>query len=524
MKEFTELLSDLILTTSINRKVELLCSYFGKTKCPERGIAVAAIVGDLESKFIKSSFLKDLMSTQIDPTLFAYSYDYVGDLAETMALLWPQKSEAKIPSLSEVFKDLKNSSKEELKITIPNLLDNFSTEQRWAFIKLFTGGLRVGVSARLVKKALAIYGNTELEEIEKLWHGLKPPYFDLFLWLEGKEKKPKVSSENIFHPMMLANPINEDRDLPKINANDFIVENKWDGIRVQISSSDHHCRLFSRTGDEITNSFPDLVEAVRGNFVFDGELLAGKHNIPRSFSELQKRLNKKKPTSNFVTENPVFVKIYDVLFFKGVDQRDKTLKERRVLLDGFFKKEKKPLFLSETIRFIDLEDLTLIRDKISEEYAEGLMLKDINSLYVSGRPRGPWFKWKREAKILDAIIMYAQRGHGRRSSYYSDFTFGVLDKTGNLVPIGKAYTGFSDLELIKLDRFVRNNTVGRFGPVREVNKTLVVEVAFDKLMQSQRHKSGIAMRFPRINRIRWDKPVAEVVPLESIRDEFLLKK
>ena len=521
MKEFTELLSDLILTTSINRKVELLCSYFGKTNCPERGIAVAAIVGDLESKFIKSSFLKDLISTQIDPTLFAYSYDYVGDLAETIALLWPQKSEDKTPSLSKVFKDLKNSSKEELKIIIPNLLDNFSSDQRWAFIKLFTGGLRVGVSARLVKKALAIYGNTELEEIEKLWHGLQIPYTDLFLWLEGRGEKPQVASNSIFHPMMLSNPINEDRELPNIDANDFIVENKWDGIRLQISSSEGHCKLFSRTGDEITQSFPELVQAIHGNFVFDGELLAGKNNVPSSFNKLQKRLNKKKPTQNFILENPVFIKVYDVLFFEGIDQRDKTLQERKALLNGFFNETRIPLFLSETIQFNDSDHLRRIKDKISEEYAEGLMLKNLHSCYVSGRPRGLWYKWKREAKTLDAIIMYAQRGHGKRSSYYSDFTFGVLNEVGNLVPIGKAYTGFTDLELLKLDKFVRSNTIGRFGPVREVNKTLVVEVAFDKIMQSNRHKSGIAMRFPRFKRIRWDKPVNEVEPLEKIMDEFL---
>ena len=521
MKQFTQLLSDLILTTSRNRKVDLLCSYFGETNCPERGIAVAAIVGDLEFKFIKSSFLKDLMNMQIDPKLFSYSYDYVGDLAETIALLWPQKSKDEIPGISEVFEKLKNSSKEELKITIPKLLDNLSSDERWAFIKLFTGGLRVGVSARLIKQALAKFGGTELEEIEKIWHGLKAPYSNLFLWLEGKEEKPHVSHENIFHPMMLANPLNEERELPKINPIDFIAENKWDGIRVQISSSDGHCKLFSRTGDEISNSFPDLQQVIEGNFVFDGELLAGKNNIPGTFNDLQKRLNKKNPSDKFMAANPVFVKIYDVLFFKGADQRDKTLQERRALLVDFFKNAKGPLFISDTIRFKNYQDLVSIKDKISEEYAEGLMLKNIHSFYVSGRPRGSWFKWKREAKILDAIIMYAQRGHGKRSSYYSDFTFGVLDMTGKLVPIGKAYSGFTDLELVKLDKFVRNNTIGRFGPVREVNKTLVVEVAFDRLMESKRHKSGVAMRFPRFSRIRWDKPAAEVEKLEYIRDQFL---
>ena len=198
MKQFTQLLLDLTLTTSRNWKVELLCSYFNETNCPERGIAVAAIVGDLEFKFIKSSFLKELMNMQIDSTLFSYSYDYVGDLAETMALLWPQNSEDEIPSLSTVFEELKTSSKNELKTIIPKFLDSFSSDERWAFIKLFTGGLRVGVSARLVKQALAVFGNTNLEEIEKIWHGLQTPYSDLFLWLEGKGDKPQVSSKSIF--------------------------------------------------------------------------------------------------------------------------------------------------------------------------------------------------------------------------------------------------------------------------------------------------------------------------------------
>ena len=521
MEAFSNLLSDLILTGSRNRKISLLVEYFSTTADPDRGYALAALTGTLNFKNIKSSLFKELIREKQDGYLFDLSYDYVGDLAETVSLLWDQKKAGNMPSLSSLFDSLARVKKEDLKNKVSEVLDIGTADQRWAFIKLFTGGLRIGVSSRLVKQALANYGNVNLEEIEKIWHGLNIPYIDLFSWLEKKDNKPKISIYDIFHPMMLAHPLVAEKDLTTANPRNFIAEYKWDGIRVQIVSHSEGCRLYSRTGDEVTNSFPEISKAIKGNFVLDGELLAGIDNKPKTFNDLQQRLNKKSPTEKFIKINPSFVKVYDVLFFNGIDLRDNPLNERKKVLNSYFNKNRSPLFLSETIKFKNWEELDKIRDISDNQIHEGVMIKLTSSPYISGRPRGKWFKWKRNPKIVDAIIMYAQRGHGKRSSFYSDYTFGVFNKDEELVPIGKAYSGFTDEELNRLDKFVRTRTTNRFGPVREVEKTLVVEIAFDDISFSKRHKSGIALRFPRFKRIRWDKPVNEVETLEQITKSYL---
>ena len=521
MKAFSNLLTNLILTSSRNRKISLLVEYFSSTPDPDRGYALAALTGSLKVKNIKAAFFKELVREKQDEYLFALSYDYVGDLAETVSLLWDKKNDGDIPSLSILLDSLAKVKGEDLKRNIIDILDSSDADQRWAFIKLFTGGLRIGVSSRLVKKALSIYGNVDLNEIEKIWHGLALPYINLFAWLEKRDQKPKISFYDIFHPMMLAHPLVLEKDLTTANPKDFIAEYKWDGIRIQIVSYSEGCRLYSRTGDDVTNSFPEISKAIKGNFVLDGELLAGIDNEPKSFNDLQQRLNKKSPTEKFIKTNPSFVKVYDVLFFNGLDLRDNPLNERKKILNSYFNKNRSPLFLSETIKFRNWEELNEIRDISDNQIHEGVMIKLTSSPYISGRPRGKWFKWKRNPKLVDAIIMYAQRGHGKRSSFYSDYTFGVFNKDEELVPIGKAYSGFTDEELNRLDKFVRTKTIKRFGPVREVEKTLVVEIAFDAISLSKRHKSGVALRFPRFKRIRWDKPICEVETLEQIRESFL---
>ena len=321
--------------------------------------------------------------------------------------------------------------------------------------------------------------------------------------------------------MMLAHPLVMEKDLAAANPKDFVAEYKWDGIRVQIVSHSEGCRLYSRTGDEVSKSFPEIIKTIQGNFVLDGELLAGINNEPKTFNDLQQRLNKKAPSEKFIKKNPCFIKVYDVLFFNGEDLRDKALIERKKVLNSYFSINRSPMFLSETIEFKDWRFLDKIRDISDKQIHEGVMIKSVSSPYIAGRPRGKWFKWKRNPKNVDAIIMYAQRGHGKRSSFYSDYTFGVFNKEKELVPIGKAYSGFTDEELNRLDKFVRSKTINRFGPVREVEKTLVVEIAFDEMSLSNRHKSGIALRFPRFKRIRWDKPTNEVETLEQIRKSFL---
>jgi DNA ligase-1 len=523
MKDFARLLETLVLTPSRNRKIEALAEYFKSTPDPDRGYALAAITRDLSLKNLKSSNLKQLAMERVDPVLFGLSYDYVGDLGETIALIWPDHTPGELPSVSDFIDMIETTAKKDLPAKVSAILDMADSNQRWAIIKLVTGNLRVGVSARLAKTALSHYSGHTLEEIEKIWHGLEIPYLDLFEWLDGKAEKPSINHAQTFHPMMLSNPVDEEKDFPKMNPDDFMAEWKWDGIRVQLVFDKDQARMFSRTGDDISHTFPDLTESLNGAAVLDGELLVGHHFEPLPFNDLQQRLNRKTVVKKHLTDYPAFVRIYDILFDGEEDIRALPMKERRKRLESWMKRhENKRLNISQLLSFQNWEDLEKQRLQGAEEHGhEGIMIKLKDSPYLSGRPKGLWYKWKRDPRLVDAIIMYAQRGHGKRSSYYSDYTFGVWQ--GNeIVPIGKAYSGFTDQELKELDKWVRANTVDRFGPVREVKKELVVEVAFDSAHESTRHKSGMALRFPRINRIRWDKPAQEVESLDAVKGHFNL--
>ncbi|MHB8286224.1 MAG: cisplatin damage response ATP-dependent DNA ligase, partial [Caulobacteraceae bacterium] len=309
----------------------------------------------------------------------------------------------------------------------------------------------------------------------------------------------------------------------KLDPADYAAEWKWDGIRVQASREAGVARLYTRTGDDISASFPDLMEALDFEGVVDGELLVMRDGRAASFGDLQQRLNRKSVDAKLMTAHPVGIRAYDLLAEAGEDTRSLPFAERRNRLEAFVARAASPrLDLSPLVAFTSWEELAEIRGNPPEGdacQAEGLMLKRWDSAYVAGRPKGPWFKWKRDPFLVDAVLMYAQRGHGKRSSFYSDYTFGVW-REGELTPVGKAYFGFTDEELKQIDKFVRDNTVERFGPVRSVKAErgfgLVFEVAFEGLQRSGRHKSGVAMRFPRINRIRWDKPPAEADTLETL--------
>lgn len=517
MHDFAKLLERLILTPSRNRKIDYMVDYFVRAQDPSRGYALAALAGELSLKEVKSSTIKNMMLERMDPDLFALSYDYVGDMAETIALLWQDEEEGTLPPLNEIIDHLNSLTKKQAPDYIENLLKRCDANERWALIKLITGGLRIGVSARLAKTALARWGDVELSEIEKIWHGLKPPYKDLFGWLSGSTGKPVIDPNAIFHPLMLSNPIDEDKDFARLDVEDYTAEWKWDGIRVQLAIPDQgRARLFSRTGDEISHSFPDIIDNVAGCAVLDGELLVGFEGDPLPFNDLQQRLNRKRVIKKHLKDYPAFITLYDILFHQGQDLRALPLEDRRAKLVQFLEQNPQSrLFLSEQIQFEDWDDLAEKRRKAGEEGIEGVMIKHKESQYLTGRPKGPWFKWKRDPKLVDAILMYAQRGHGKRSSFYSDYTFGLW-KGNEIVPIGKAYFGFTDQELKQIDKWVRAHTVNKFGPVREVEKGLIFEVAFDSVHPSNRHKSGLALRFPRIHRIRWDKPIQEADHLETL--------
>ena len=309
---------------------------------------------------------------------------------------------------------------------------------------------------------------------------------------------------------------NDEDSLATLDPAEFAAEWKWDGIRIQAVAEGGTARLYTRTGEDIGAAFPDIVERMDFEGALDGELLIRHGDTVAPFGDLQKRLNRKSAGRTMQARHPAALRLYDILTWEGEDLRPLPFETRRARLEAAVAGLNEPRFdVSERLHFAEWEDLASLRAEPPEAVIEGIMLKRLDSPYQAGRPRGPWFKWKRDAMLVDAVVLYAQRGHGKRSGFYSDFTFALWDGAA-LVPVGKAYSGFTDEELRRLDRFVRENTRERFGPVRSVAPELVVEVAFEGLNRSNRHKSGVAMRFPRINRIRWDKPAAEADRLEAL--------
>jgi DNA ligase 1 len=630
MNRFAELLDRLAYEPGRNNKLRLLTAYFREVEDPDRGYALAALTGALSFKHAKPGLIRDLIAARTDPALFALSYDYVGDLSETVALMWPKTHQEQSfpgypppqpsptrgegaersvgqhrtnvlefepatspddvqskhtalsvpsplvgkgqgggyglldrsdeppspsaradgvapghnnpppPTLTEVVTTLRTLGKTELPRQLARWLDELDETGRWALLKLVTGALRIGISARLAKTAAAALGDKDPHDVELIWPGLTPPYLDLFAWLEGRADKPVNSDPAPFRPVMLAHAV-EDEDFAHLDAGDYVAEWKWDGIRVQAVSGrnpDGHMvtRLYSRSGEDITGSFPDLLPSLHLPGALDGELLVVRDGRVQSFNVLQQRLNRKTVSPKLLKEYPIHLRAYDLLHDEESDLRELTFAERRARLEAFIRKLDDPrVDLSPTIAFASWEELTAARADPAAagagedaEAVEGVMLKRRDAVYLPGRPKGQWWKWKRDPHIIDAVLMYAQRGHGKRSSYYSDYTFGVWtpgEGGDQLVPVGKAYFGFTDEELLQIDRFVRRNTTEKFGPVRQVvhepDQGLVLEVAFEGLQRSVRHKSGVAMRFPRINRLRWDKPPREADRLETL--EKMLK-
>jgi len=520
MRAFSQLLDDLAYTRSRNTKLKLIGDYLRQTPDPDRGIALAALTGSLNIPTVKGAAVRAVAEKRVDPVLLYMSRDYVGDMAETVSLLWPtpggepELDDATI-SISNAVERLESAGKLNAPRALANMLDRLDSTGRFALLKLATGSLRIGISGRLAKQAFADAFGLDIDAVEEVWHGLAPPYQELFVWAEGRGPQPTAHDVPVFRPFMLAHPLDD----TVVSLDDYAAEWKWDGIRVQLVRTAGQTRLYSRTGDDISGSFPEIATAFESEGVLDGELLvrgseqgiADLHGgAAASFNALQQRLGRKIVSARIQAQYPAFVRLYDILIDGNEDVRGLPWIDRRARLEAFVPKLDSERFdLSQLIEAKDFDELADIRSRARDAAIEGVMLKRRDSPYVPGRRTGLWYKWKRDPLIADCVLMYAQRGSGKRSSFYSDFTFGCWAEDGQLLPVGKAYFGFTDEELKWLDRWVRNHTVERFGPVREVDKSLVLEVAFDSIHSSTRHKSGLAMRFPRVSRIRIDKPAAE---------------
>jgi DNA ligase-1 len=528
MRDFSQLLDALVYTRSRTAKLKLIGDYLRRTADPDRGYALAALTGELNLPAVKPAAIRAIAEERVDPVLLYMSRDYVGDMAETVSLLWPAPPDAPADlddgslRLSNVVERLASLGRAEAPGALAAMLDHLDASGRFALLKLATGSLRIGISARLAKVALASAFGLDVDAVEEVWHGIGPPYAAIFAWAEGRGEQPTAGNVPVFRPFMLAHALEETR----VSLDDYLAEWKWDGIRVQLVHAGGETRLYSRAGDDITGSFPDVARAFASEGVLDGELLVkgeaqGSQSSgggAASFNALQQRLGRKSVSTKMLGDFPAFVRLYDILFDGKEDLRGLPLTQRRARLEAFAAGLDPERFdVSALIEAADFEALEAIRAGARDAAIEGVMLKRRDAPYVAGRRAGLWYKWKRDPLVADCVLMYAVRGSGKRSSYYSDYTFGCWSGAGELLPVGKAYFGFTDAELKWLDRFVRNHTIERFGPVREVEKTLVLEVAFDSIHLSRRHKSGLAMRFPRISRIRTDKPAAEADRVETLK-------
>jgi DNA ligase-1 len=532
MNRFAALLDQLVYTNSRNRKLALLSAYLRETPDPDRGWALAALTDELDFPAVKSSTIRNLLMERVDPVLWRLSRDFVGDTAETASLLWPEPPRGvskEAPGLNETVALLSSLTRASAPRELPGMLDGLDASGRYALIKLATGGMRIGVSARLAKTAFAQAFDVSVEDVEEFWHALEPPYAELFAWAADGSEPPDVSNRPLFRPFMLAHPLED----MVVDLKDYAAEWKWDGIRVQVvrvanALGESETRLYSRSGDDISATFPEMLDALPFDAVLDGELLVrgnaqgGEVGGAASFNALQQRLGRKTVSNKMLKESPAFVRLYDCLILEGDDLRELPWEQRRSRLEGIVPRLPESHFdISSIVAARDFDHLAEIREGARDDAIEGLMLKRRDSAYIAGRKTGLWYKWKRDPLLVDCVLMYAQRGSGKRSSFYSDYTFGCWDGDpdagADLLPVGKAYSGFTDAELKKLDKLVRQTTLNRFGPVREVERSLVFEVAFDSVHSSKRHKSGLAMRFPRIHRIRWDKPVHEADRIETLR-------
>ncbi len=522
MKHFAELILALESSNKTTAKIDAMVHYLQTADEKDKLWFLALFTGKRPKRPVNSNFLKlwALEIIQLPEWLFLESYSSVGDLGETLSLILPAPENNIDKSLNQWItelidlKDKTDAEKKEYVLTSWNGLDY---TERFIFNKLIGGSFRVGVSKKLLINALAKYSGIEasqlMHSIMGKWAIEEVNFEDL---IQGTNINPDNSKP---YPFCLAYPL-EKKPEELGEVEEWQVEYKWDGIRGQFIKRNDEVFIWSR-GEELVNAqFPELVaafEKMEGNFVLDGEILAVADNEVLNFNELQKRLNRKTISAKMMKEIPINTFVYDILEYESEDLREKPLVERRLLLEKLIESsELENIKISEVIIAKSWEELADVREKSRENNSEGLMLKQKNSHYHSGRKKGDWWKWKVDALTIDAVLIYAQKGSGRRSGFYTDYTFAVK-KEDQLVTIAKAYSGLTDKEIMEVSRFVTKNSIEKFGPVRTVKAELVFEIAFEGIGFSNRHKSGVALRFPRILRWRKDKTVKDIDDIEEVK-------
>ncbi len=522
MKNFAELINALESTNKTNAKIDAIIDYLERAPDDDKVWFIALFTGKRPKRNVNSNYMKEwaLDITKLPFWLFQESYSSVGDLGETISLILPPPTEKIERSLSEWMEDivdLKNKTDAEKKEFILTSWNGLDYTERLIFNKLLGGSFRIGVSDKTLINALTKFSE---QESSALMHSLMGKWLPTEVSFQELIDAENVNPDNSKpYPFCLAYPL--EKDLKELGTPDeWLIEYKWDGIRGQIIKRNNEVFIWSRGEELVTEQFPEVKEAVKkmkGNFVIDGEILAVKDDRVLNFNELQKRLNRKTLTKKMLSEIPIQVFAYDLLELEGNDLREKPISGRRAMLEELLLNEvPENIKISEVIEFNDWNELDKIREASREINSEGLMLKQKNSLYHSGRKKGDWWKWKINPLTIDAVLIYAQKGSGRRSAYYTDYTFAVKNED-KLVTIAKAYSGLTDKEIMEVSKFVNKNAIEKFGPVRTVKPELVFEIAFEGIGFSNRHKSGVALRFPRILRWRKDKTVEEIDELEEVK-------
>ena len=533
MKAFAQLFLSLDETNKTNEKVKVLKDYFTSVPDTDKMHMLALFSGRKPKRQINSTLVRHwaIEASNIPAWLFEESYHVVGDLAETMALLMPQNSGDSNKTLTEWIAEintLNNKTEEEKKEWLLNSWASLDSSERFVFNKLLTGSFRVGVSQNLVIKALAEISGIDAPTLtHRIMGSWQPETYQYAELIQSQGAADDISRP---YPFFLAYPIQETSEKQKSpeelktslgDEAEWQAEWKWDGIRAQLIKRNGKIFIWSRGEDLSTDKFPELhpfLYALPDGTVIDGELLSFTNGQPMPFNVLQTRIGRKNLSKKILEESPVAVIAYDCLEYNGEDIRTQSQAERRLLLEELQTATPFPeLFrISGLIPFNTWEELGVIRGQSREMVAEGIMLKRKSATYQVGRKRGDWWKWKIDPLSVDAVMIYAQKGHGRRADLYTDYTFAVWDGD-KLVPFAKAYSGLTDAEINKVDYFIKRNTLEKFGPVRTVKPELVFEIGFEGINKSTRHKSGIALRFPRILRWRQDKPKEEADTIESLR-------
>ncbi len=530
MKRFASLIKKLDSTNKTNVKVEALATYFKEASDTDKVWTIAILSHRRPPRPINTTLLRSWSSelSNIPLWLFEESYHIVGDLAETIALVIPNSQTETEKSLTQFLReiiDLKKKEEAEKKEYLLNNLKELNYYERFVFVKFITGGFRIGVSQKLMTKALAKATQIDEDVLAFKLMGNWDPNMISFHDLVIEEKPSDFLSKP--YPFYLAYAVEE--EIEKLgDVTEWSVEHKWDGIRAQVIIRDGNIFVWSRGEELVSDKYPEFHEFVNyvpNGTVIDGEILPFSEGVIGTFNDLQTRIGRKTVSKALLAKTPVVLRAYDLLEWEGKDIRDLKFQERRAILEELVQdlsnsriEKAIPLQLSEKMYFDSWEQVILERNKAREKRSEGLMLKRKDSPYLVGRKKGDWWKWKVDPLTIDAVLTYAMRGHGRRSNLFTDYTFALWDdKHKELVTFAKAYSGLTDAEFRKVDAWIKKNTLERFGPVRSVTPELVFEIAFEGIALSKRHKSGIATRFPRILRWRQDKKIQDANTLEDLK-------